>query len=194
MSEDTTTQQNARKTARSALMLVAGMGALSFASVPLYDLFCRVTGWGGTTQVADEATGEVLDQTILVRFDASTGRDMPWVFEPVQREMRVRIGETGLAFYRATNPSDRPVMGTASFNVAPFEVGSYFTKIQCFCFVEQVLQPGESMEMPVTFFVDPEIVDDPERSETKVITLSYTFYETEDQQAGVGKALTADAF
>lgn len=168
-----------RKTVRNSLLLVTVMGALSFASVPLYDMFCRVTGWGGTTQVADGDADEVLEQTIVVRFDASTAKGMPWEFEPVERQMRVRIGETALAFYRATNPSDRPVMGTASYNVAPFEVGSYFSKIECFCFQEQVLQPGESIDMPVTFYVDPDIVDDPENKDTKVITLSYTFYETD---------------
>lgn len=172
-----------RRTVRSTLMLVAFMGALSFASVPLYDLFCRVTGWGGTTQVADAGSGKVLDQTVLIRFDASTDKDMPWIFEPVEHQMRVRIGETALAFYRATNPTDRPVAGSAAFNVTPFEVGSYFSKIECFCFTEQLLQPGETVEMPVTFFVDPEMVDDPENRDTKLITLSYTFYEVEETAA-----------
>ena len=174
-----------RRSVGAALALVLGMGALSFASVPLYDLFCRVTGFGGTTQRADAAPSKVLDRTVLVRFDASLGRDMPWTFEAAENEMRVRIGEMNIAYYRAHNPTDRPVTGTASFNVAPYEVGSYFTKIECFCFTEQTLAPGESMEMPVTFFVEPDIVDDPENEKVKTITLSYTFFETEPSQAAL---------
>jgi len=114
-----------------------------------------------------------------VRFDASTARDMPWEFRPVERTMEVRIGETGLAFYEAHNPTDRIVAGTASYNVAPFAAGGFFTKIDCFCFEMQVLEPGESVEMPVSFYVDPAIVDDPEASRVPTITLSYTFHETD---------------
>ncbi len=167
---------------RTALQLagvVAVMASLGFASVPLYDWFCRVTGYGGTTAVAAGESDEILDQTIRIRFDASKDRDMPWEFRPVQREMTVRIGETGLAFYEAYNPTDRPVAGTASYNVTPYSAGSYFSKIQCFCFEMQVLQPGERVQMPVTFFVDPEIVTDREAQYVHTITLSYTFYETE---------------
>ncbi|MBM2574944.1 cytochrome c oxidase assembly protein [Jannaschia sp. Os4] len=159
-----------------AVAVVVGMGSLGWASVPLYDLFCRVTGYGGTTQVADGGAPEILDRTIKVRFDASRERGMPWEFKPVQREMEVRIGETHLAFYEATNPTDRPVAGTASYNVAPFAAGAHFVKIDCFCFEEQVLQPGESVTMPVTFYVDPEVVDDPETKWMPEITLSYTFH------------------
>ncbi len=116
----------------------------------------------------------------MVRFDASTARDMPWTFKPVQTTMEIRIGETGLAFYEAHNPTDRPVAGTASFNVTPLSIGGYFAKIECFCFTEQVLQPGETVMMPVTFYVDPEIVSDPETANTHTITLSYTFFETDN--------------
>lgn len=167
------------KTALQALSLVVVMGALAWASVPFYDWFCRVTGFGGVTNVAETGSDVVLDRTIRVRFDASLDRDMPWEFKPVQREMELRIGETGIAFYEAFNPTDRPVAGTASYNVTPYDAGAYFSKIACFCFTEQVLQPGERVQMPVTFYVDPEIVDDRDAKFTKVITLSYTFYETE---------------
>jgi cytochrome c oxidase assembly protein subunit 11 len=167
------------KTALQALSLVVVMGALAWASVPFYDWFCRVTGFGGVTKVAETVSDVVLDRTIKVRFDASLDRDMPWDFKPVQREMELRIGETGIAFYEAFNPTDRPVAGTASYNVTPYDAGAYFSKIACFCFTEQVLQPGERVQMPVTFYVDPEIVDDRDAKFTKVITLSYTFYETE---------------
>ncbi|MBX2854239.1 MAG: cytochrome c oxidase assembly protein [Rhodobacteraceae bacterium] len=185
-------QNGVRRTVGGALLVVLGMGALSFASVPLYDLFCRVTGFGGTTQRAEAASDTVLDRTVLIRFDASLGREMPWSFEPVQNEMQVRIGESNIAFYRAHNPTDRPVTGTASFNVAPYEVGSYFTKIECFCFTEQTLAPGESMDMPVTFFVEPDIVDDPENEKVKTITLSYTFFETEPSQAELSNTQADD--
>ncbi|WP_340109871.1 cytochrome c oxidase assembly protein [Pikeienuella sp. HZG-20] len=155
------------------------MLGMSFAAVPLYDLFCRVTGYSGTTAEATEGSDTILDRDVIVRFDASLDRDMPWRFKPVQNTMTLRIGETGLAFFEATNPTDRVVAGTASYNVAPFSVGGYFTKIDCFCFTEQVLQPGETVQMPVTFYVDPEIVDDSEASLVHTITLSYTFHETE---------------
>jgi cytochrome c oxidase assembly protein subunit 11 len=167
------------KTALQAVTLVVFMGALAWASVPFYNWFCRVTGFGGVTNVAEAGSDVILDRTIKVRFDASLDRDMPWEFKPVQREMELRIGETGIAFYEAFNPTDRPVAGTASYNVTPYDAGAYFSKIACFCFTEQVLQPGERVQMPVTFYVDPEIVDDRDAKFTKVITLSYTFYETE---------------
>ena len=172
--------QNHSRTLVPLIGVVAGMTAMAWAAVPLYDLFCRVTGYGGTTQVAAQASDEILDQTVMVRFDASTARDMPWTFKPVQTTMEIRIGETGLAFYEAHNPTDRPVAGTASFNVTPLSIGGYFAKIECFCFTEQVLQPGETVMMPVTFYVDPEIVLDPETANTHTITLSYTFFETDN--------------
>jgi len=175
-----------RRTALGMVGIVVVMTSLGFASVPLYDMFCRVTGFGGTTSRAEQGSDRVLDRTVTVRFDASTARDMPWSFKPVERTMTVRLGETALAFYEAHNPTDRPIAGTASYNVAPYAAGLFFTKIDCFCFEMQVLQPGETVLMPVTFFVDPDMVDDREAKFLHTITLSYTFYETDmpaDQQA-----------
>ena len=153
------------------------MGGLAWASVPFYNWFCRVTGFGGVTGVAEAGSDTVLDQTIKIRFDASTDRGMPWEFKPVQREMDLRIGETGLAFFEAYNPTDRVIAGQASYNVTPYQAGGFFDKIDCFCFTEQVLQPGERVQMPVTFYVDPAIVDDREGQYIHTITLGYTFYE-----------------
>ncbi len=166
-----------QKTAAGLVGVVVLMGALAWASVPFYDWFCRVTGFGGVTGVATVGSDEILDQTITVRFDASKTRGMPWEFKPVQREMTLRIGETGLAFYEAYNPTDRTVAGQASYNVTPYAAGGFFDKIDCFCFTEQVLAPGERVQMPVSFFVDPEIVDDRSGKYVHTITLSYTFYE-----------------
>ena len=166
-----------QKTVAQTVGVVVLMGSLAWAAVPFYDWFCRVTGFGGTTGVAEAAPEDNLDRTVTVRFDASKAKDMAWEFKPVVREMEVRIGETGLAFYEAYNPTDRPIAGQASYNVAPYSAGGYFQKIACFCFEEQVLQPGERVEMPVTFFVDPEMVEDLEAKYVHTITLSYTFYE-----------------
>lgn len=171
-----------RKTA-AVLALVAGlMLSLSFAAVPFYDWFCRVTGYGGTTGVAAVAPDVILDQTIKVRFDASLEAGMPWQFTAQQVEMTLRIGETGLAFYEAYNPTDKPIAGTASYNVTPDQAGLYFIKIECFCFQEQVLEPGERIVMPVSFFVDPLITAHEEAREIKEITLSYTFHQTPIEQ------------
>ncbi len=170
------------------LGLVAAMLALSFASVPLYDWFCRVTGFGGETRVASSNDLPVLDRTIRVRFDGSLEAGMPWEFRPVERQMELKIGETGLAFYEAHNPTDRTVTGTASFNVYPFSAGSYFTKIDCFCFERQVLGPGETVQMPVSFYVDPEISQDPDAMHIRSITLSYTFHVAEPLEETAGLA------
>ena len=179
--------------ALSLVGLVAAMVGLSFAAVPLYRIFCQTTGYGGTPQVAEAAPADVLDRTITIRFDANVERDLPWKFEPVQRVMEVRIGESALAFFRASNDSDEPVTGTAGFNVAPNVAGRYFTKIQCFCFTKQRLAAGESLEMPVTFFVDPKIVDDEGTKNISEITLSYTFYRSDDQSdvAAAGQDLNS---
>ncbi|GLQ34918.1 cytochrome c oxidase assembly protein CtaG [Amylibacter marinus] len=168
-----------KKTALSFMGLVVVMLGLSFAAVPFYDWFCRVTGFGGVTQVAATNSDKVLDREISVRFDGSLDSNMPWEFKPVVRKMTLKIGETGLAFYEAHNPTDQPIAGTASFNVFPYSAGSYFTKIDCFCFEMQVLQPGETVQMPVTFFVDPEMIHDAEAGNLKSITLSYTFHVTD---------------
>lgn len=171
------------RTAVQASAVVVFMAGMGWAAVPLYDLFCRVTGYGGTTQTADAAGDVILDQTIRVRFDASVTRGFGWEFRPVERMMELRIGETGIAYYEAHNPTDAPISGTASYNVTPYAAGPHFIKIACFCFTQQVLQPGETILMPVTFFVDPEIVTDPDAQGTHTITLSYTFYpsDLEDQ-------------
>jgi cytochrome c oxidase assembly protein subunit 11 len=171
-----------RDNSRTALGLgaiVAVMVSLSFAAVPLYDWFCRVTGYGGTTAVAVAGADAMLERTITVRFDANTAPGMPWTFRPMARTMELRIGETALAFYEAENLSDEPVAGTASFNVAPYSAGSYFTKIACFCFDLQVLGPGERVEMPVTFYVHPAMVDDPEAGGLNAVTLSYTMHRAD---------------
>ncbi len=170
-------RSNLSRTAFRLVGVVVVMGGLAWASVPAYNWFCKVTGFGGTTDVAETGSDVILDKTIKVRFDASTERGMAWEFKPVERTMEIRIGETGLAFYEAYNPTDRPIAGQASYNVTPYTAGAYFEKIACFCFTEQVLQPGERIQMPVTFFVDPELVNDPEAKYIHTITLSYTFHE-----------------
>lgn len=184
------TLEGPQKTAVQAIGVVVLMGSLAWASVPFYDWFCRVTGFGGVTNVAEAGSDVILDQTIKVRFDASLERDMPWTFTPVEREMTVRIGETALAFYEAHNPTDQPVAGQAAYNVAPYEAGVFFDKIECFCFTEQVLQPGETVQMPVSFFVDPAIVDDREGKYVHTITLGYTFYQIDLPEEEVQAALT----
>ncbi len=176
-------------TLAQTISLVVFMGGLAYASVPFYDWFCRVTGFGGATDVAEYAPDDVLDQTITIRFDSSLEKGMPWTFKPEVRTMEIRIGETGLAFYEAHNPTDRPIAGSASYNVTPYQAGGFFSKIDCFCFEEQLLLPGQTVMMPVTFFVDPEIVDDREGKYIHTITLGYTFYEIDlpqdEQQANL---------
>lgn len=163
-------------------LVVLGMVGLSFAAVPLYQLYCQVTGYAGTTQRADKPSDRVLDRTLTVHFDANVATDLPWRFEPVQRKMDVKIGESALAFYRATNVSDKPITGTAVFNVTPEASGIHFNKIECFCFTEQRLEPGESMDMPVSFFVDTAFVEDEDTTHLTELTLSYTFYAVDEPQ------------
>ena len=175
-----------RKTALLLVGVAVTMASLSFAAVPFYKWFCQVTGFAGTTAVAVAAPDVISEKTVLVRFDASLDSGMPWDFKPMQHEMTLKIGETGLAFFEAHNPTNRVVAGQASYNVFPYTAGAYFDKIACFCFDLQVLQPGETIQMPVSFFVDPDILKDPEAKYAKEITLSYTFHETdlpEDQAA-----------
>jgi cytochrome c oxidase assembly protein subunit 11 len=178
--------------ALSLVGLVAGMVGLSFASVPLYRMFCQVTGYGGLPQRADKAPGEVLDRTIRIRFDGNVDHGLPWTFAPVQQTMDVKIGETALAFFKATNQTSAPVSGTAIFNVAPELAGRYFTKIECFCFKQQTLAAGQSVEMPVTFFVDPKIVDDEDTKNMSEITLSYTFYRSDKDAAKAASTSNGD--
>ena len=157
--------------------LVFLMGSASFLSVPFYNWFCKVTGYGGTPTISIVDSTVVLDNKISVRFDVSLERGLAWQIKPQEREIVMNLGQTGLAFYEAFNPTDRPIAAQASFNVVPFSMGSYFNKIECFCFTEQVLMPGERIEMPVSFYVDPEMVENIEARNVKSVTLSYTFYE-----------------
>mgnify|MGYP001825533864 FL=1 len=160
--------------------LVAGMVGLSFAAVPLYRMFCQATGFGGVPQVAEAAPDTVLDRKIKIRFDTNVDRDLPWQFEAEQRSVDVRIGESALIFFKAHNNTGKSVTGTAGFNVAPEIAGRYFTKIECFCFKQQTLAAGQGIEIPVTFFVDPKIVEDMSTKNIEEITLSYTFYRSDD--------------
>ena len=161
----------------SAVVVI--MITLAFASVPFYDWFCRVTGFAGTTLTADTESTIIIDREIKIRFDGSVDRALAWEFKPVQKEMNVKIGEMGLAFYEAYNPTSEPIMGTASYNVFPFSAGSFFTKIDCFCFEEQLLAPGERVQMPVSFYINPDIENDRDGKFINQITLSYTFYQQE---------------
>jgi cytochrome c oxidase assembly protein subunit 11 len=175
----------------SLVSLVIAMGGLAFASVPLYRLFCQVTGYGGATQRAEAAPEAVAGKTITVRFNADIAPDLPWTFQPIQQEVTLEIGATGLAFYRVQNNSNQRIVGNATFNVTPYDVGYYFNKLECFCFREQVLEPGQSAELPVTFFIDPAILDDAEAKDIHTVTLSYTFFRAPDQDAGQQKVSDA---
>ncbi len=182
-----------RRKVSTALILGAlalGMVGLSFASVPLYRLFCQVTGYGGTTRVAAAAPGAAGERIFTVRFNADLARGMPWRFRPAQGVVRLRAGEVGLAFFSAANPTARAVTGTATYNVTPQKAGPYFNKIACFCFDEQTLEAGQSVEMPVSFFVDPEISQDPNLDDVTAITLSYTFFESGRAEADAGRRLS----
>ena len=169
--------------------IVLFMLSLSFAAVPLYDIFCRVTGFGGTTQIASTAPGSFGHPDINVRFESSTSSSLNWDFFAKSKVVTIPIGEEKTIFYFAKNLSDKPIVGTATFNVTPAKVGQYFMKIDCFCFVEQLLKPGESMNMPVTFFIDPDIYKDENVKEVNEITLSYTFMKSMDQSLIDGNKL-----
>lgn len=166
-----------RRVGMIAFGVVAGMVGMSYAAVPLYQMFCQVTGFGGTTQRADAAPTRVTSQTISVRFDANVAPGLGWGFTPEQTAQTLKIGEQKLAFYKAVNNSGEPVSGQAVFNVTPDIAGQYFNKIECFCFTEQKLEPGQAIDMPVVYFVDPAILDDPQARKISEITLSYTFYK-----------------
>lgn len=172
-----------RRTALAAATGAVAMLGLAYASVPLYRLFCQVTGFGGTPQVAEAAPKDVSGRTIKIRFDANVAASMGWSFQPGQLEMTVKLGEPALAFYRAKNNSARTVTGTAAFNVTPEQAGAYFNKIECFCFTEQTLQAGESAEMPLTYFVDPAILEDADAAAIDAITLSYSFYPVDKPES-----------
>lgn len=160
----------------ASVVTVAAMVALSFAAVPLYRLFCQVTGFAGTTQVATSAPGAVGSKVVIVRFDANVAPGLAWQFT-APKPVEVRLGEERLVAFAATNISNEPLLATATFNVTPLQIGKYFTKIQCFCFTEQLLLPGESKEFPVSFFIDPSINDDRDGKDVTAITLSYTFFD-----------------
>jgi cytochrome c oxidase assembly protein subunit 11 len=168
---------------RRLVLLTAGMGGLAYASAPLYDLFCRTTGFGGRPLVAQPGDRPILDRTVAVRFDSNVDSALPWRFEPLQREVRVRLGEEHLAHYRVTNVSQRPIVGTSTYNVTPEHAGPWFNKLQCFCFTEQLLLPGQSVDMPVVFFVDPELDKDRRYDNIRTVTLSYTFFEAKTERA-----------
>lgn len=179
------------KNAKTALIVsgvVAGMVAMSFAAVPAYRAFCQVTGWGGTTQRAEAEAGRTLARQITVRFDGTVSEGLDWRFKPEQVSQTLHIGETGLAFFDAENLSGRPVTGRATFNVTPAKAGIYFKKIECFCFTEQTLAPGETIEMPVTYFIDPALADDRNLDDVQTITLAYTFFAWDDAPGGAGGA------
>lgn len=183
--------QAENRTVTMLVSIVLFMGAMAWAAVPFYDWFCRVTGYGGTTQRVDSESSVVLDEMVRVRFDGNVDRNLEWTFRPMQTRMDLKFGETGLAFYEAINNSDEVLTGTASFNVAPDVAGIFFDKIECFCFTEQTLAPGERIEMPVTFYVNPDLVGDRDAGRVRDITLSYTFHRTEtpeDAQAALDVA------
>lgn len=166
-----------------ALGLAVAMGGMAFAAVPLYEVFCQVTGYAGTPQRADTGASQILDRKIKVRFNADKERELPWSFQPVQKEISIQVGENALAFFRAKNESDETVTGTATYNVTPATAGLYFTKVECFCFTEQVLMPGQQVDMPVSFYIDPDIAADANMDHIRTITLSYTFYRQPNPQA-----------
>ncbi|HYC65179.1 MAG TPA: cytochrome c oxidase assembly protein [Reyranellaceae bacterium] len=179
----TASGRNAR-TARRLTVVVVGMVALAYAAVPLYEMFCRVTGFGGTPLVAQSGGDRpVLARNVTVRFDSNVDPNLPWRFQPLERELKVKLGEERLTHYRVTNVSQRPIVGTATYNVTPEPTGPWFNKIQCFCFTEQLLLPGQSMDMPVVFFVDPDMDKDRRYDNVRTITLSYTFFEAKTERA-----------
>ena len=169
-------QRRIRRTAWTSAALAAGMVGLAYASVPLYDLFCRVTGFDGTPVVRDSNGSEVLEKTIAVRFDANVSPGLTWRFAPETPEVKVKLGETTTVYYKVTNTGDRPSTGIATYNVQPDLAGAYFSKLECFCFTEQTLQPGESLESAVVFYVDPRLVEDADVKDLSSITLSYTYF------------------
>lgn len=169
--------------------VVVFMVGMSYAAVPLYRVFCQVTGFAGTTQRADSEARVVLDRTITIRFDGATDPGLPWKFKPAQISQELKIGQTSMAYYHAENLSDQPIIGTATYNVVPYKAGLYFRKIACFCFTEQLLQPGEKVDMPMTYFIDPAIADDPNLDDVTTITISYAFARNEKaEQAQLASA------
>lgn len=186
-SKDDMAQKN-KRVLIGTLSVVAAMIALAFASVPLYNMFCRVTGWGGTTQIiAANTSDRIYDREITVRFNTNVAQNMPWDFKPDLKSVKVKVGQDGMIAFTATNLATENVSGTALYNVTPLKVAQYFYKTQCFCFDEQTLAPGKTQHMPVTFFIDPEILQDRDMNDVKTITLSYTFYRKSSRELEAAK-------
>ena len=187
--EKTNVKDQMEKGKQKTLLLVVSvvffMGALSYASVPLYKLFCQVTGYGGTTQVVQNVSDKVVDRSITVRFDANVNPALDWRFAPTQKSIKLSLGENALAFYRAENTGSGPLVGTATFNVTPDKAGIYFNKVECFCFQEQLLAPNQVIDMPVSFFIDPDMMNDPNLDDVTTITLSYTFFRSRTQSGAI---------
>lgn len=177
------------KTMTTIMLVVAGMVGLAFASVPLYRMFCQVTGFGGTPMISTELPDKILDRTVTIKFDANTSPNINWSFKPEKHQEVVKLGQQGLIAFMAENKGSRPSAGTALYNVTPDKVGQYFHKVQCFCFAEQLLNPGQGMAMPVMFYIDPAMNDDPNMQDVKSITLSYTFFPSESEE--LDKAMEA---
>lgn len=189
---DAASQRRNRIVAAACAAFFASMIGAAYAAVPLYAMFCQLTGYGGTTQRVEQASDVILDRKITVRFDANVSGGLPWTFAPEQRAMTLRIGETAKAEYRAENVFNAPTQGRAAFNVTPELAGAYFNKLECFCFTDTVLKPGESLEMPVVFFVDPDIVNAPELKDIHTITLSYTFFPIAGDKVSAAGATKTD--
>jgi cytochrome c oxidase assembly protein subunit 11 len=175
-------ERSNRLVAGVCLAFFGGMVGMAYAAVPLYAMFCQMTGYGGTTQRVEQYSDRVLDRKITVRFDANVSSGLPWDFKPARRDMTMQIGETAEAHYTSTNLFDTPTAGRATFNVTPEIAGSYFNKVECFCFTDTTLKPGETLDMPVVFYVDPDIADVPELKDITTITLSYTFFPIEEER------------
>jgi cytochrome c oxidase assembly protein subunit 11 len=189
---DRKTERSNRLVAAVCIAFFGGMVGAAYASVPLYKLFCQVTGYGGTTQRVDQYSDRILDRTITVRFDTNTSGGIGWEFAPVERDMTMQIGETVDAKFRVTNLLDTPASGRATFNVVPELAGAYFNKVECFCFTDTTLKPGETLDMPVVFYVDPAIVDIPELRDIRTITLSYTYFPTAGEKPVAAAAKPAE--
>lgn len=186
-SEDLKTRN--KRTGRMVLLVVVAMIGLSFASVPLYNLFCKVTGFGGTTMTADKAPDHIIDRDLTIRFNTDTGGDLPWDFKSGEKYVKTKVGQQTLVTYTARNWASRSTGGSAVFNVTPPKAGKYFRKIECFCFQEQIIEPGKTVHMPVLFFIDPEFAEDQDMQDITTITLSYTFYPLES--AALERAMEA---
>jgi cytochrome c oxidase assembly protein subunit 11 len=182
---------------KKTMLILAGVGVamlgLGFASDPLYDTFCRVTGYGGTTQQAEENFSEVIDRKVTVKFDSNVASGLPWQFKPDQRSMDIRLGQSGLAYYTVKNEGTKPIVGVANFNVTPIKAAPYFVKTDCFCFEEQTIQPGQELPLPVLFFVDSQMDDDDRNDDIKEITLSYTFFESDAEAQAAAQSTGSNA-